>query len=333
MKTMEMTAEEAAFLDDKSVLVTGGTGSFGRAFVGTILRETKVRRVVILSRGELEQAEMREALQRDARVRLFIGDVREVTRLHRAFAGVDVVVHAAALKRVDAAEYNPFEAVHTNVLGAENVINAAIDQKVKRVVAISTDKASSAVNLYGATKLVSDKMFVAGNAYAGSTSTRLSVVRYGNVAESRGSVIPLFRRLAPTGVLPITDERMTRFWITLDQAVRAVRAAIARMIGGEIFVPKSPSMRIVDLARAIAPHARLDVVGIRPGEKLHEELISESAARHSLDMGDHFIIQPEMDWWRGEPRGAALPPGFSYTSEGNDDWLGVERLKALVGTR
>jgi UDP-N-acetylglucosamine 4,6-dehydratase len=274
---------------------------------------------------------MQQLYPKDERLRFFIGNVRDASRLRRAFYGVDIDVHAAALKQLPASAYNPFEAVHTNILGAENVINAAIDQGVKRLLALSTDKASCPVNLYGATKLVSDKLFVAGNAYAGGKATRSSVVRYGNVLASRGSVVPHFRRLAPTGRVPVTDARMTRFWITLDQAVAWVRKYLECMRGGEIFVPKLPSMKITDLARAIAPDAQIDVVGIRPGEKLHEELISESAARHSLDMGGYYVIQPEMDWWgRDELEGQALPEDFSYSSDSNTEWLDVEQLRSML---
>ena len=320
------------FLAGKAVLVTGGTGSFGRTLVSAILATTRVRRVVVLSRDELKQYDMRRHHDGDDRLRFFIGDVRDASRLYRAFDGVDIVVHAAALKQITTAEYNPLEAVRTNIRGAENVIDASIDRGVGRVLALSTDKASSPVNLYGATKLVSDKLFVAGNAYSGDRRTRIAVVRYGNVSESRGSVIPAFRELAKSGVLPITDERMTRFWITLPEAVRFVQTCLRAMRGGEIFVPKLPSMRIVDLARAIAPAARLEHVGIRPGEKLHEEMVSESAARHSRDMGDYFVIHPEMEWSNpGEDWGGKeLPDGFSYTSDRNDRWLSVEELRTLV---
>ena len=256
-----------SILDGRSVLVTGGTGSFGQAYVAHILNETRVRRVVVFSRDELKQHEMQQLYSGEDRLRFFIGDVRESTRLHRAFDGVDVVIHAAAMKQIVAAEYNPFEAVHTNIVGAENIINAAIDQGVDRVIALSTDKASGPVNLYGATKLVSDKLFVAGNAYAAQKRTRMAVVRYGNVIGSRGSVVPYFRKLAMTGVLPITDERMTRFMITLAKAVKFVQASLERMRGGEIFVPKLPSIRITDLARAIAPGVDFRPIGIRPGGK------------------------------------------------------------------
>ncbi|HET7677407.1 MAG TPA: UDP-N-acetylglucosamine 4,6-dehydratase (inverting) [Candidatus Limnocylindrales bacterium] len=319
-------------MSGKSILVTGGTGSFGRRFVRTVLAEHEPRRIVILSRDELKQYEFRAELGDDRRVRFFIGDVRERERLWRAFDEVDIVVHAAALKQVPAAEYNPFEATKTNINGAQNVIEAALDRGVERVIALSTDKASSPINLYGATKLVSDKLFTAANAYAGSHRTRFSVVRYGNVVGSRGSVVPLFRRLASSGTIPITDERMTRFWITLDQGVHFVIEMLAAMRGGELFVPKIPSMRVVDLARAMAPQARLEVVGIRPGEKLHEEMISLDDARRTLDAGGHFVMQPDAEWWDPAHWAEArpLPEGFRYTSDTNDEWLTVDQLRAMV---
>jgi UDP-N-acetylglucosamine 4,6-dehydratase len=320
-----------SIIDGRSVLVTGGTGSFGKRFVRTILDETDVRRVVVFSRDELKQYEMQQAFPAEPRLRFFIGDVRDRQRLDRAFHGVDFVIHAAALKQVPAAEYNPFEAVKTNVHGAQNVIDAAIDTGVQRVVALSTDKACSPINLYGATKLVSDKLFINGNAYAGAADTRFAVVRYGNVVGSRGSVVPFFRQLAATGVLPITDERMTRFWITLDQGVRFVLESLERMHGGELFVPKIPSMRVVDLAHAMAPEAETRVVGIRPGEKLHEEMISASDARSTLDLGDRYVIQPELDFWpKGRIEGQPLPDGFSYASDTNDRWLSVDELRAML---
>lgn len=320
-----------SILDGRAILITGGTGSFGKHFVRTTFNETDVRRVVILSRDELKQFEMQQLYPDEPRLRFFIGDVRDRDRLNRAFHDVDFVVHAAALKQVPAAEYNPFEAVKTNVHGAQNVIDAAIERGVERVVALSTDKACSPVNLYGATKLVSDKLFVNGNAYASGTSTRFSVVRYGNVVGSRGSVVPYFRELRETGVLPITDERMTRFWITLDQGVHFVLDSLERMRGGELYVPKIPSMRVVDLARAIAPEAELRVVGIRPGEKLHEEMISASDARSTLDLGDRYVIQPELDFWPRAPiEGTPLPNGFSYASDTNDRWLTVPELQAMI---
>jgi UDP-N-acetylglucosamine 4,6-dehydratase len=318
-------------LDGRSVLITGGTGSFGKRFVHTVLTETDVRRVVVFSRDELKQFEMEQQYPGESRLRFFIGDVRDRDRLERAFHDVDYVIHTAALKQVPAAEYNPFEAVKTNVHGAQNVIDAAIDVGVERVVALSTDKACSPVNLYGATKLVSDKLFINGNAYASGTKTRFSVVRYGNVVGSRGSVVPYFRQLAPTGVLPITDERMTRFWITLDQGVRFVLESLERMKGGELYVPKIPSMRVVDLAKAMAPEAELRVVGIRPGEKLHEEMISVSDARSTVDIGDRYVIQPQLDIWpRERDEGTPVRDGFSFASDTNEQWLSVEELRTMV---
>lgn len=317
-----------------SILVTGGTGSFGRAFVRHALANLDPGRVVILSRDELKQYEFRSELD-DKRIRWFIGDVRDRGRLDRALAGVDFVVHAAAMKQVDTAEYNPFECIATNVLGAENVINASIDAGVERVVALSTDKASSPINLYGASKLCSDKLFVAGNNYAGSGDTRLAVVRYGNVMGSRGSVIPLFRRLAANGRLPITDERMTRFWITLDQAVRFVVDSFARMSGGELFVPRIPSTTITDLAAAIAPDAEIDIVGIRPGEKLHEEMISEDDARRTYEYEDHYVITPLLTGWSDEKpyeSDRLVPEGFAYRSNTNDRWLDVDEIRELLTT-
>jgi UDP-N-acetylglucosamine 4,6-dehydratase/5-epimerase len=300
--------------------------------VRRVLAEHDPARVVILSRDELKQYDFAAELGHDPRVRFFIGDVRDSGRLWRAFDGIEVVVHAAALKQVPAAEYNPFEAIKTNILGAQNVIDAALDRRVERVIALSTDKASSPINLYGATKLVSDKLFVAANVYAGANATRFAVVRYGNVVGSRGSVIPFFERLAPTGILPITDDRMTRFWITLDQGVDFVIAMLGAMHGGELFVPKIPSMRIIDLARAIAPEARLDIVGIRPGEKLHEQMISIDDARRTVDAGTFYVVKPDVDWWDGSAwAGASLvQEGFSYTSDTNREWLTLEQLRTMI---
>ena len=318
-------------LDGRSILITGGTGSFGRRFIETVLATSNPRKVIVFSRDELKQYEMQQALGDDARLRCFLGDVRDVERLRRAFHGVDFVVHAAALKQVPAAEYNPFEAVKTNIHGAQNVIEAAIDANVRRVIALSTDKASSPINLYGATKLVSDKLFVQGNFYAGHQDTRFAVVRYGNVVGSRGSVVPFFKMKAETGVLPITDERMTRFWITLQQGVEFVLSSLQLMRGGEVFVPKIPSMRVTDLARAIAPEATLEYVGIRTGEKLHEEMISIDDARRTIDIGDRYVIQPEFGWWGNDHlEGASVPEGFAYTSDKNEAWLDVEGLRALL---
>lgn len=326
----------SAFLDGKSILITGGTGSFGRRFIKTILTENDPRRVVIFSRDELKQYEFNQELGPDPRVRFFIGDVRDRDRLLRAFDQVEIVIHAAALKQVPAAEYNPFEAVKTNVNGAQNVIDAALDRDVGHVIALSTDKASSPINLYGATKLVSDKLFVNANAYAGSHQTKFSVVRYGNVVGSRGSVVPLFRSLAASGRIPVTDERMTRFWITLDQGVRFVIGMLERMHGGELFVPQIPSMRVVDLARAIAPNANIEITGIRPGEKLHEEMISVDDARRTLAADGFYIVQPDAEWWTqsGRPHGwdgaAPVPEGFRYTSDTNTEWLSIDQLRAMV---
>ena len=319
-------------LDDKNILVTGGTGSFGSAFVRTILARAKPSRVVVFSRDELKQYEMAQSIGEDPRIRFFIGNVREYERLYRALEGIDIVIHAAALKQVPATEYNPYEAVKTNVMGAQHIVDAAIDQKVSRIIALSTDKASSPINLYGATKLVSDKLFVQGNAYAGKKDTRFSVVRYGNVVGSRGSIVPAFRQLAEQGrPLPITDERMTRFWITIKQAVGFVIDRLSDMHGGELFVPKIPSMKVVDLAKAIAPRAPIEIIGIRPGEKLHEEMISADIARDTRDMGSYYMCEPQgAPWYTRADRGQACPEGFSYSSDKNPDWLTVEMLRGIV---
>ena len=321
------------FLNGKVVLITGGTGSFGKKFVHTLLTKANPKKAIVFSRDELKQYEMGQMPEfvNDDRIRFFIGDVRDSGRLYRAFDGVDYVVHAAAMKQVPASEYNPMEAIKTNINGAENVINAAIDQGVKRVIALSTDKACSPINLYGATKLVSDKLFVAGNAYAGEHDTRMGVVRYGNVVGSRGSVVPLFKRLAEEGVteVPITDERMTRFWITLDQGVRFVIDRLEDMKGGELFVPKIPSMNVVDLARALMPNAKISVIGIRPGEKLHEEMISVDDARRTVDCGKYYTMQPEQDWWKPDSAHKAVPEGFSYVSHTNDQWLTLDELQSM----
>jgi len=282
-----------------SVLVTGGTGSFGKRMVATLVSKYRPRRVVVFSRDELKQFEMAQT-HSDPSIRYFIGDVRDKERLHRALTGIDVVIHAAALKQVPAAEYNPMEAVKTNVMGAANVIDAAIDRQVKRVVALSTDKACNPINLYGATKLCSDKLFVSANSYVGAQDTRFAVVRYGNVVGSRGSVIPFFLKMRATGKVPITDERMTRFWITLDQGVEFVLRSLERMRGGEIFVPKIPSMRIMDLVKALAPECQTEIVGIRPGEKLHEVMVSVDDARQTLELDDHYVIQPQFPWWAAD---------------------------------
>lgn len=323
------------YLRGKSIVITGGTGSFGKAFIKYALENLEPSRIAVLSRDELKQYEFRNELNDDPRVRWFIGDVRDRDRLMRAFHGVDVVIHAAAMKQVDTAEYNPFECIATNVLGAENVINACIDSGVERVVALSTDKASSPINLYGASKLCSDKLFVAGNHYSGSSRTRFSVVRYGNVVGSRGSVVPLFKRLAESGRLPITDPRMTRFWITLPQAVEFVVKSFDRMSGGEIFVPRIPSTTILDLAEAIVPGTEIDVIGIRPGEKLHEEMISENDAHRTYRFDDHYVIAPTMSSWGGDDMYSAsdrVADDFSYCSDTNDWFFSVEEIRKLLAS-
>jgi UDP-N-acetylglucosamine 4,6-dehydratase len=318
--------------NDKTVLITGGTGSFGKKFSEILLREFKPKKLIIFSRDELKQHEMRTKGFDHPCMRYFLGDVRDVDRLRRAFAGVDYVVHAAALKQVPACEYNPFEAIQTNVIGAKNIIDAAIDECVQKVMAISTDKAVNPVNLYGASKLCAEKLFVQGNSYAGGTSTRFSCTRYGNVVGSRGSVIPVFREQAKTGCITVTDERMTRFWLTLEQGVRFVMKALGRMHGGEIFVPKIPSMRIMDLAATMAPDCKVEYVGIRPGEKLHEVLISEDEARHTVQMDGMYIIRPEFAWFGDEQwKGATpVPKEFRLVSNTNEQWLTGKEMKALA---
>ena len=316
-----------------SILITGGTGSFGKAFLAQVLETCNPARVVIFSRDELKQYEMRQIWGDDPRVRFFIGDIRDRDRLQMALRGVDYVVHAAALKQVDTAEYNPMEYVKTNILGSENVIQASLDAGVKKVVALSTDKASSPVNLYGATKLTADKLFISSNHYAVDGGTRFSVVRYGNVMGSRGSVIPFFRNLAAVGKpIPITDTRMTRFWITLPQAVDFVIDSFADMSGGELYVPRIPSMKVVDLAEAIAPGAELVDIGIRPGEKLHEEMISTEDARRTVKRADRYVVQPTLAMWGGfkESAGESVPDNFAYTSDNNDQWLDVPQLRAML---
>lgn len=321
-----------ASLEGASILLTGGTGSFGKAFIRHALTALSPRRLIVYSRDELKQYEVRRLFNDDPRLRWFIGDVRDESRLRRALDGVDYVVHAAALKQVDTAEYNPFEAIKTNVMGSQNVIDAAIDLGVEKVIALSTDKASSPINLYGASKLCADKLFIAGNHYAAHTNTRFAVVRYGNVLGSRGSVVPLFFRLAPTGTLPVTDRRMTRFWITLPQAVEFVLDSFDRMHGGELYVPKIPSMKIIDLAQVIAPEAELEEIGIRAGEKLHEEMISEADSYRTLEFDDHYVIQPVLaEWGNDVDRGGQpMEPGTPYRSDTNDLWLSVEELQALL---
>jgi len=318
---------------DSSVLITGGTGSFGKSFTRIMLNEYRPKKLIIFSRDELKQHEMRVGGFDHDCLRYFIGDVRDRDRLKRAMNGVDIVVHAAALKQVPSCEYNPIEAVATNINGAKNVIDAALDAGVKKVLGLSTDKAVNPVNLYGATKLVAEKLFVQANSYSGEGPTRFGCVRYGNVVGSRGSVVPLFRKQASMGALTITDPRMTRFWITLEQGVRFVIRAIERMHGGEVFVPKIPSMNIVDLAEAMAPGCRITEIGIRPGEKLHETLVSEDEARHSLELDDMFVIQPTHPWWKtgNWAEGQPLPDGFRYTSDTNTQWLTGEQLRVMTG--
>jgi len=324
-------------LNGKVVLITGGTGSFGKKFSEIVLSRYDLRKLIIFSRDELKQFEMRERFGEDRYecIRYFIGDVRDRERLYRAFDGVDIVIHAAALKQVPAAEYNPIEAVRTNVLGAANVIDAAIDRNVKRAIALSTDKAANPINLYGATKLCSDKLFIAANNYSGEHGTRFGVVRYGNVIGSRGSVVPFFLKMRKTGVLPITDPRMTRFWITLEQGVEFVLTCLDRMSGGEIFVPKIPSMKVVDLARAIGPECETKIVGIRPGEKLHEVMVPEDDAHHTMEHKDYFAILPTFQEWDSinyitKNGGKPCPDGFRYCSDTNTHWLSVQELCDMV---
>lgn len=320
--------------NNASILITGGTGSFGNTFVPMVLAKFNPRRVIIYSRDEMKQWEMAKLFQGDPRIRFFIGDVRDKERLYRALDGVDYVVHAAAAKIVPTAEYNPFECVKTNINGAMNLIDACIDKGVKRVVALSTDKASSPVNLYGATKLASDKLFVAGNSYAGGQGTRFAVVRYGNVMGSRGSVIPFFMSIKDQGVLPITDERMTRFMISLEEGVELVWHAFEDMEGGEIYVKKIPSMKVTDLARVVAPSAEQEIVGIRPGEKLHEQMISAEDSYYTYEYPEHFKILPVINNWASSPErikdGKKVPEGFVYSSDNNPQWMSDAALQAWI---
>jgi UDP-N-acetylglucosamine 4,6-dehydratase/5-epimerase len=317
-------------IDGKVVLVTGGTGSFGKAFVREALEHHDPAAIRIYSRDELKQSEL-AAHWKDERLRFLIGDVRDRERLSRALRGVDLVVHAAALKQVPACEYNPFEAVQTNVIGTENVVAAALENDVAKTIALSTDKAVNPVNLYGATKLCAEKIVSQGNSYVGDQSVSFASVRYGNVVGSRGSVIPVFLKQGQEGELTITDDAMTRFWITLPQAVAFVIASIGRMKGGEVFVPKIPSMRVGDIAEALAPGAPRSIIGIRPGEKIHEVLITPDEARHAVAFDDHFSIRPAFPFWRDDfPSGDELPPGFRYSSDSNDVWLTVDELREMV---
>lgn len=324
--------------EDRSILITGGTGSFGKAFVRHVLANHKVKRLVVYSRDELKQFEMANEIDAP-NLRYFIGDVRDASRLERALNGIDIVVHAAAMKQVVAAEYNPIECIMTNVMGAENVINACLNTGVRQVIALSTDKAVNPINLYGASKLCSDKLFIAANNIAGTNGCRFSVVRYGNVIGSRGSVIPVFRKQMASGTLRITDPRMTRFWLTVDQGVRFVIRSHSMMRGGEVFVPKIPSMRIVDLATAIAPDCRQEVSGIRPGEKLHEVMIPVDEARQTLEFDHFYVIRPDFHMWRPEiartyedAEGTPVPEGFSYASDTNSQWMSAEELRSRIGS-
>jgi len=330
--------EPAPNLDGKAILVTGGTGSFGKAFVRTVLQRSKPSRLIIFSRDELKQYEMNQELgnQEYPCLRYFIGDVRDQARLEMAMAGVDYVVHAAALKHVPIAEYNPFECIQTNIIGAENVVRAALNKGVKRIVALSTDKAANPINLYGASKLASDKIFIAANNISGSSGARFSVVRYGNVMGSRGSVLPFFRKLVANRAdrIPITHPDMTRFWITLEQGVNMVLSSFDLMKGGEIFVPKIPSMKVVDLANAVAPGIPHEIVGIRPGEKLHEVMVTGDDARMTIDLGDRYAILPTFRFWGGGIDASAdsrrVPADFSYSSEINDEWLDEAGFREMV---
>jgi UDP-N-acetylglucosamine 4,6-dehydratase (inverting) len=320
---------------NKVILVTGGTGSFGKKFTQILLKEHNPKAIRIFSRGELKQQKMQEQFQEfpnSEKLRFFIGDVRDRDRLYRAMNGVDIVVHAAALKQVPTCEYNPIEAVKTNINGAANVIDAAIDNNVEKVIALSTDKAVHPVNLYGATKLVAEKLFIQGNSYAGGRKTKFSCVRYGNVVGSRGSVIPIFKRQKNDGTITITDEKMTRFWITQEQAVHFIIDCLDKMKGGEIFIPKIPSMKVVDLAEVIAPKSEKKVTGIRPGEKLNEILLTEEEARNAKEFENYFIIEPEHAFWNKDyfKEGKSLPSGFKYSSDGNNQWLTKEELKIML---
>ena len=317
---------------EQVVLVTGGTGSFGKKFVELMLREYHPQKLIIFSRDELKQHDMRTSGFDHPSLRYFIGDVRDPQRLERAFTGVTVVVHAAALKQVPACEYNPFEAIQTNVIGGRNVIDAAINKGVRRILALSTDKAVNPINLYGATKLCAEKMFVQANAYAGAQDTRFCCARYGNVLGSRGSVVPIFLEQRQRGKVTVTDPRMTRFWLTLEQGVRFVVRCLEQMYGGEIFVPKIPSMKLEETAKTIAPGCEIEYVGIRPGEKLHEVLISEDEARNTLEIDDMFVIQPSHPWWRQKnwENAKPLPDGFRYASDTNSQWLTPTELQKLI---
>ncbi len=321
-----------SMLDGSSVLITGGTGSLGKSLIDYLLKGTKARRIVVLSRDELKQQHLRMHFQDDPRLRWFLGDIRDLDRLKRAFHGVDYVIHAAALKQVDTGEYNPMEFIKTNVLGSQNVIDASIDAGVKRVVALSTDKASSPINLYGATKLTADKLFVAANNYSFTYGTTFAVVRYGNVMGSRGSVIPYFQEIAAQGKpLPITDLRMTRFWISIESAVKFVIDSLEIMTGGELYVPRIPSMKIVDLANAVAPGTKLEEIGMRPGEKLHEEMISADDSRRTIVLEDRFVVTPVVaEWGYRQPNGTKMSEGKAYRSDTNDLWMSEADIKHFI---
>ena len=322
--------------NNKTILITGGTGSFGKKFTEIVLKKHRPKKLIVYSRDEMKQYEMQRQFRGYKSIRFFIGDVRDKSRLLMALHGVDFVLHTAALKQVGAMEYNPAEAVKTNIFGAMNIIDAAIERKVKRVIAISTDKACNPINLYGASKLCSDKLFVAGNSYSGKARTRFSVVRYGNVLWSRGSVAPLFKDKIKDGVIPVTDINMTRFVITLEQAINFVTKCFSVMRGGELFVPKIPSVRVVDLAKAIAPRCRIKKVGIRPGEKLHEIMISEDDARHTLEFKDYYFVKPRFPWWRRElsySGSKEVPKDFRYASNNNKEWLEGKKLKKALGLK
>lgn len=315
------------------VLITGGTGSFGKRFTKTLLEEKQPKKIIIFSRDELKQHEMQVGGYNHENLRYFIGDIRDRERLVRAMHGVDIVVHAAALKQVPACEYNPMEAIKTNIMGTANVVEAALDAGVKKVLTVSTDKAVSPANLYGATKLAAEKLTIQSNAYAAGSATRYSCVRYGNVVGSRGSVVPLFLKLRSTGKVTITDDRMTRFWLSLEQGVRFVSDSIEQMEGGEVFVPKIPSTKVTDLAKAIAPDAKLEIIGIRPGEKLHEMLISEDEARHTIALDKMYVVQPAEATWFGyqwQSKGRQLEDNFHYSSDNNTEWLNVEGIKKYI---
>lgn len=318
---------------NKTILLTGGTGSFGQKFTEIMLKKHKLKAIRIFSRDELKQYEMEKKFNANPRLRFFIGDIRDANRLERAMDGADIVVHAAALKQVPSCEYNPFEAIKTNILGAENVINAAIDHNIEKVMAISTDKAVNPVNLYGATKMCMEKLFVAANSYVGSKrKTKMSCVRYGNVVGSRGSVIPLFQKQRLSGKITITDKRMTRFWITLEQGVEFVIRCMEDMYGGEVFVPKCPSMKVTDLAKELAPGCKIKFTGIRPGEKIHECLLTEDESRHAVEFGKYFVVIPEYAWWgnTNHRNGKKILKGFRYSSDSNDSWLTFDELRGMV---